>query len=326
MFQIIGMREEYYIGNVFYSVEMHKPEQLKKYILSVLQNNKKYEIELRIDHSVCLNGWSIVSYGIMKVTPVKRFIITHNLRDSYTGIVETPLPLQNIYKFRCTYFSVSYTGMTAYPEGYIFVNRDCFIKTSKQKNKRPVFLMYGEYPISFSNDYQNVENLPQKNILKQILIFNTQRVFNLIPFIEQTKEYIVGNNEYIYVNFLLLRRSKNNYIWILYGNSNLGKRYLTRNSNSVYYTNENSVLPDTIKETFIVINSTVLLNDIINRIHPVKTIIGVHFTTEFPTFVLYQQKKEILNEITSEVSYRPFKKGYYDAMEDFYLNCAKQKT
>lgn len=35
------MREEYYIGNVFYSVEMHKPEQLKKYIFSVLQNNKK---------------------------------------------------------------------------------------------------------------------------------------------------------------------------------------------------------------------------------------------------------------------------------------------
>lgn len=328
MFQIVGMREEYYIGNVFYNIEIYKSEQLKRCIISVIKNNKKYEIELRVDHAVSLNGWTIIYYGIMYVKPVKRFSTTYILNNDCDGIVDTELPLQNIYKFRCKYFSVSYTGVSAmYPEGFIFVNKECFIKTSRQKNKRPIYLMYGDYPISFSNDYQKIKIIPQKDILKQILIFETKSVFNFIPFIEKTKEYIIGNNEFVYVDFHLLRRGKNNYIWILYGKSNLGKSYLTRNCDTTLEVSSIENLPENITETYIVIDSkcTNILNEIISRVHTSKTIIGVHFTTEFPTLQLYHQKKEFLNEITSEVMYRPLKKGYYNAMEDFYFNAMIQK-
>lgn len=326
MFQVIGMREEYYIGNVFYSVEMYKPEQLKRYIISVIYNNKKYEVELRIDNSVCINGWSIVSYGIMRVCPVLNFNITYELNENFDGIVDKELPLRDIYRFMCTYFSVSYNGMTLfYSEGYTFVNKECFIKTPRQKELRPVFLMYGEYPISFSNDFQEIKNFPQKDLTKQILIFKTESVFYLVPFIEKTKEYIIGNNEYIYVNFHLLHRGKNNYVWILYGNSNLGKTYLTRNLKNTIYIKD--LLPETITETYIIIkNNEINLNDVVKRINPIKTIIGVHFSIEFPTKFLYQKKQELINEINSEVAYRPLKRGYYEALNNFNLNCIKQNN
>jgi hypothetical protein len=323
VFQIIGFRIHHYIGYEVRKIDgefQYIDKQLHKHFISVLYEGKKYEIELRQEFGECSSGWCVATYGIMIVREVKKFNYTWKLLPEFDGIVYQELPLENIYKFNCPYFRVTYDGGDRYyPEGYYHVHQIYFYSIPRHKEKRPIWLLTG--------NKQFLLDFTRKKSEKIITSENVFYVKNDIEFIHNLKKNIIGNNEFIYVSFDLYYEVKNTEItWILYGASGLGKSYLTDHLKSVYETDSAPTLPQKITKSIIVIGNKYYytIDQVILHLNSDTTIVTVYFSEDKynPQLENYEQKKLLISEIKNEVAYRPKLCVFHDILDTW---CSKYK-
>jgi hypothetical protein len=151
------------------------------------------------------------------------------------------------------------------------INTSLFIKTSRHKEKRPVWLFFGKK--YFINEIINGMSL---SIYDTTLIDTLTDISADVIIIDQEKftideiiSHCIGDNEYINAQFSLhLDNGSDRNVYIFTGPSNMGKSYLSHATQfSVYETDKNHVLQDSIEEQVIVSGQRFkfLIDDIISN-------------------------------------------------------------
>lgn len=209
--KIIGLRIEKYIDK---EVSGHncdfeyKDAEFEKHIIcGVLDDNRKVEIELSRSEGECYSGWTIASWGYIKVTEVKKF-------NGYTFIPKRPLTVDDIEpNFKGDISNDVFTvsddgGDNYYPSGGYNVEMKLFKKTVRSKNLRPVWIFTGKSNSGKSflasklnglDVYETDSNktLPE-SIVASVIVLGNKYNFNL----EDVKTKIFGEAEIQIVDFV----------------------------------------------------------------------------------------------------------------------------
>ena len=209
--KIIGLRIEKYIDKEISGhncIFEYKDAEFEKHIIcGVLNDNRKVEIELSRSEGECYSGWTIASWGHIKVTEVKKF-------NGYTFIPKEPLFIEDVEPnfdgdISNEVFSVdSYGGDNYYPSGGYNVNMELFKETVRNKNLRPVWVFKGKsnsgksFLASKLNEldvYETDSNevLPE-SIVASVIVLGNKYDFNL----EDVKSKIFGEVEIQIVDFV----------------------------------------------------------------------------------------------------------------------------
>ena len=211
--KIIGLRIEKYLGEVI-SDNRHKfntpQEELERHILlGYLDDKRKVEITLSAINDECISGYCTASYGYIKVKEVDRYN-GYQYRAIKELVIPDILPETKTKDYSNEVFTLSYNGGDKYyPSGGYTVNMYLFEKTIRAKEKRPVWLFYGNSNLgkSFLSDkmiyltkYETDSNkeLPT-TITESIIVVGNKYKFT----IDDIKNRIFGEYELILVNFTL---------------------------------------------------------------------------------------------------------------------------
>lgn len=204
-YTIRGLRLHKYVGE---SVSGHNcdfeyyPEVKDKYFVYITdENDCKSEIEIYEQEGECGSGWTTATFGNLEIRNV----------DKFKGF--THLPITNTLTFDSDdlfdnmFFEVSENGGDAYyPMGHVSVNMEFFKETARAKEKRLVWILYGEsglgksYLASQLNSmvYETDENkdLPDTIVADVIVVGNK---YNHSPY--DVIEKVFGEAEVVKVGF-----------------------------------------------------------------------------------------------------------------------------
>lgn len=208
--KIVGLRIEKYIDT---EVSGHncdfeyKDAEFEKHIIcGVITHNRKIEIELSCSEGECGSGWTIASWGHIKVKEVPKF-------GGYSYVPIKPLTIDDIepgFKGDISndLFSVDYDGGDSYyPSGSYSIKMELFKKNGREKLLRPVWIFKGPSNSGksfLSSQMHEVdvyetdksETLPEK-IIETIIVLGNKYDFK----IEDIKERIFGEVEIVIVEF-----------------------------------------------------------------------------------------------------------------------------
>lgn len=145
--RIVGLRIEKYIGE---SVSGHNCDfeyvdaEFERHVLfGILEDKRKVKITLWGTEGECGSGWTTASWGHIEVEEVSSF-------GGYTFVPKLPIEVEDLYPEKeyedvnNAAFWVSFDGGDSYyPGGSYEVNIDLFSRTSRHKEKRPIWVFRG---------------------------------------------------------------------------------------------------------------------------------------------------------------------------------------
>ena len=255
MFTIFGFRIKYSFDS--------SNEELITYIFCASENRCNYEIHL--------------SRNILELHQVRMF----------QGFTWVPKSRERSFKIpRITNFSeVSNDVFTFSQSNGMHVNTSLFTKTCRHKEQRPVWIFLGENKYIYEltknihlslYDTNLSESLPDE-ITSDIVIVGEQQFFS----VEEILSHCKGDNEYIFVRFTMYKNNdstKN--IYLFTGSSNMGKSYLSHNTDfSVYETDSSPILPEISNEIVTIGKKYSFDNDsIISKFTGINNYISVDFS------------------------------------------------
>ena len=212
-FKVVGMKKHYYIGK---NIDGHNckftyhDEEMVKYILCLVSENKKYELSLYETFDQCYSGWTTASFGNAEIYLVSDFgALTHVPKKEAEETIKIPrvndeLSLWSLY--HCPFFKFSENGKDDYyPSGYVEVNEEMFEETKRGFKCHPVWIFMGQSNSGKSFlahqlkevsifETDSHENLPEK-IIEDVVVIGGKYPHTL----ENVKSRIMG--EAVVVNF-----------------------------------------------------------------------------------------------------------------------------
>lgn len=210
--KILGLRIEKFMDVAEYDTP-NIFENTRYYIYARGEHNEIYEIKLYENFEMCYSGWITASWGNVEYSIINKFpSFTHKPIDDYFIPDLLDQLKNNPHEIRNPIFAVSHDGGDKYyPSGYVSVELDLFEESIRHKDKRPVWIFYGESnlgksflasKIEKSEDHLMVYETDVCDELPDILTEDIIVVGNKYPFTQQDiVDSIADNTEIIFVFF-----------------------------------------------------------------------------------------------------------------------------
>ena len=214
--KIVGMRKEFYIGEVTVGhncgFEDEFAELNKYHLFGVLENGNKIQITLYEEYGTCYSGWTTASWGVMKVKYANEGfgIITHVPKEDIVIPDIKPNFNCNVDDIENEVFTYLRDGGDwYYPDGFIRVNEELFNPTIRAKDKRLVWIFKGASGVGKSYLASKLEEvkvyetdsdstLPD-NIIADVVVLGNKYKHT----VEKIKEKLFGDVEIHIVEFNL---------------------------------------------------------------------------------------------------------------------------
>jgi hypothetical protein len=205
--KIIGLRIEKYIG-INYKIEnniiIELNEEMEKHILlGMNSDSSKIEIDLYKKNHISEDKKNVITLSYINIKNVVNF-------GGYDYKPISKIEIDDIFykhnNINNNVFNFSNGNYDENISGYYNINLDLFIKTIRAKDKRPVWLFYGNSALGKSTiarksnlsiyETDSSDKLPEI-INEDIIVIGNKYLYN----IEDIKERIFGEVELILVEF-----------------------------------------------------------------------------------------------------------------------------
>lgn len=206
--KILGMRIEKFIDVADYDTP-EEFENTRYFIYGRGEDDKLYEIKLFEHEGMCFSGWTTATWGCVEHKVIDKIPpFTHKTKGEFiidgllSELENNKGDINNIL------FTVnSDGGDNYYPSGYAFVNMEFFEESIRHKDKRPVWIFFGESNLGksfLSSKLQNLsvyetdsnKELPDK-IYEDVIVVGNKYPFTQMEIVDS----IQGNVEIIFVFF-----------------------------------------------------------------------------------------------------------------------------
>lgn len=210
--KILGLRIEKFMDVADYDTP-ETFENTRYFIYARGEFNEIYEFLLFQNFGMCYSGWTTASWGNIEYQVVDKLpSFTHKPKGDFNIPNLSDQVKSKSDDINNPIFSVNYDGGDSYyPSGYVLVDLDYFEESVRHKDKRPVWVFYGESnlgksflasKIEKSEDHLMVYETDACDELPNILTEDIIVVGNKYPFTQQDiVDSIADNTEIIFVFF-----------------------------------------------------------------------------------------------------------------------------